>query len=453
MILKTSKILLGGIAVLTMANCSSSSSSGSPSLTTSLNQAVSYMEQSLPDVNDGSSVTLIDSRSLTPFAASTLPTAWEGSGATQLITMPGGMGGCSGSEPTYNGVVLNPSVEVTIKDYIGMSLDSSFSRCSSGSGANETYKPTIFGRLSNAVDIIGYLDRFLPRDSSGVYTNGEGTAVINVEGNSITVFYDVADAAVTTYYDKAIAVRGYLDGNLSQQVFANLMWMRNDTTSLNFMFMEFGDYFDDSGSNGSDGVIESTTYSVMAYNKSTGQMAFEYLQDSASTGTSASTQPTNPNMEMFRLFVASEGQEAQILSYVGDSIPAGAEFTAFSVYGPNGDASTDATVSLNHVDSADTIAGLTCVALPATTASGTAACSGHTTAADISGALGTAITNIRAYTTVANVLVGKGFQGGTAASFDWTDDTVRGNYLTDGASISVGFDTMAELATETDGTP
>lgn len=445
---------MGGIAALSLANCTSSSSSSSPSLTTSLNQAVSYMEESLPDVNDGSSMTLIDSRSFGPRAASTIPTAWEGSTAATMITMPGGMGGCSGSEPTYNGVVLNPSVEVTVKDYIGMSLDSSFSRCSSGGGASETYKPTIFGRLSGAVDILGYLDRFLPRDSSGVYSNGSGTAVINVEGNSITVYYDVADAAVTTYYDKALGVRGYLDGNLAQQVFANLMWIRNDTTELNFMFMEFGDHFDDNGNNGSDGVIDSTSYTVMAYNKSTGQMGFEYVSDSASASTGANTDPINPNMEVFRLFVAGEGQEAQITSYSGDSIAAGSpNFTAFAVYGPNGDTSTEATASFNHRDpTPDTITGIACVALPAATA-GAGPCGSHTNALDISGGLGTAITNIRAYTTIANVLQGKGFQAGTVSSLDWTNDTVRGNYLTDGAAISVGFDTIAELGTQTDGTP
>lgn len=455
MILKMSKVLLALIAASAFTACSSDDDATSPSLTTSLNQAVTYMENSLPDVNSSSSVTLISERSLQPFAASTLPTAWEGSGATQMITMPGGMGGCSGSEPTYNGVTLNPSVEVTVKDFIGMSLDSNFQRCSSGGGTSETYKPTIFGRLSGAVDIIGYLDRFLPRDSAGVYSNGSGTAVISVEGISITVYYDVADAAATTYYDKALGVRGYLTSNLSQQVFANLMWIRNDSTNLNFMFMEFGDYFDDSGSNGNaDGKIDSTSYTVMAYNKSTGQMGFEYVSDSASAGvTGATAQPSNPNMEVFRFFVAGTGQEGQILSYAGDSIAAGANYTAFAVYGPNGDSSTNATVSFNHDDVSDTISGLTCVALPAATASGSAACSGHTNAIDISSSLGTAITNIRAYTTLANVLQGKGFQAGTVSSFDWSDDTVRGNYLTDGAAISVGFDTIAESATQTDGTP
>jgi hypothetical protein len=453
MILKTSKILLGGIAVLTMANCSSSSSSGSPSLTTSLNQAVTYMEESLPDVSDGSSMTLISDRVITPFGGGTLPGAWDSSDADKKITMPGGMGGCSGSEPTYNGVVLNPSVEVTVKDYIGMSLDSSFSRCSSGGGASDVYKPTIFGRLSGAVDIIGYLDRFLPRDSSGVYTNGTGTAVITVDGISITVYYDVEDAAVTTYYDKAMGVRGYLTSDLAQQVFSNLMWIRNDDTELNFMFMEFGDNFDDNGTNGSDNVIDSTSYTVMAYNKSTGQMGFEYVSDSASAGTGAGMDPVNPNMEIFRLFVAGEGQEAQITSYDGDSLTVTPSFTAFAVYGPSGDSSTEATASFNYDDLTDQISGLTCVTLPAATASGGAACSGHTNALDISGSLGTAITNIRAYTTIANVLQGKGFQGGTVSSLDWTDDIVRGNYLTDGASVSVGFDTIAELATQTDGTP
>lgn len=454
MVLKLLKALFYISATIAFTACSDDDDAGaSASLATSLNQAVSYMEESLPNVNSGSSFVAVGGRDFFPRAVSTLPTAWEGSGSTQLITMPGGMGGCSGSEPTYNGVTLNPSVEVTVKEFIGMSLDSNFSRCSSGGGASDTYKPTIFGRLSGAVDIIGYLDSFLPRDSAGVYANGSGTAVITVEGNSITVYYDVADAAATTYYDKSVGVRGYLTASPSAQVFANLMWIRNNSTNLNFMFMEFGDNFDDNGSNGSDDIIDSTSYTIMAYNKSTGQMAFEYLSDTASAGTGAVTQPTNPNMEIFRFFVSASGQEGQILSYSGDSIAAGANFTAFAVYGPNGDSSTTASASFHHVDVSDSITGITCVALPAGTATGGTACGGHTNAVDISSSLSTSVSDIRAYTTLANVLEGKGFQSGTVASFDWSNDTVRANYLTDGASISVGFDSISELGSETDGTP
>lgn len=454
MFLKTTKLIFGGALALSLINCSSSSSTTSPSLTTSLNQAVSYMEESLPDVSDASSVTLITESSFYPFGGGTLPTAWDSTDADKKVTMPGGMGGCSGNEPTYDGVVLNPSVPVTIKDYVGMSLDPNFERCSSGSGASETYKPTIFGRLSGAIEIIGYLDSFLPRNGLGVYTNGEGTANITVEGNAITVYYDVQDAAVTTYYDKSVGVRGYLNGNLSQQVFANLMWIRNNSTNLNFMFMEFGDYFADNGTNGTDGEIDSTSYTVMAYNKTTGEMGFEYVSDSAESGVAASTQPVNPNIEIFRFYVAGEGLEGQILSFAGDSASAGTNYMAFSVYGPNGDASTSATVSVNYDDSTDQITGLTCVSLPAATAATGSACGGHTNALDLSG--GTfvgAITDIRGYATIADVLEGKGFQSGTASSTDWSDDTVRGNYLTDGAAISVGFNSISGMAIETDGTP
>jgi hypothetical protein len=445
------KVLCASMGILLLTNCSSSSVGSSPSLATALNRAVDYMESSLPDVDTASFVASPNRNKFSPRA--TLEAAWDNS-MSVTVTIPGGSGsGCT--EPTYNGTTVDPMTEVTIKDYIGMSLDPEFERCSGGGGASENYQPTIFGRLSGAIQIIGYLDNFLPKDSAGVFINGTGSATISVDGTRIDVEYNIIDAASTTYYDKALSVQGYLAGTL-MQVFSNLMWIRNNSSELNFMYMESGDYHN-GGANGEDGVTDSVTWNILKYNKLTGQMAYEYTSDTASD-VPVVADPTNPQLEIFRFYVASTGGEAAILSYAGDSAATN-NHTAFAVYAPTGETSSEVTATVNYTDGSDTIVGTTCVALPAATASGTSACGSQTNAAPLSlaGGLVDAVyngtTGIKDNTTLAETLEQKGFSSMSSMSLDWSNPTTQSSYLTDGASISVGFSSISTMATETDSAP
>lgn len=448
-------ILLALVVPSLILGCGGGGGGGGETATTELadelNSAVSYMGEALPDIDTAAfHVNKKRSMSRKPLTANTLLGVWDTSTSADMVTVPGGAGsGCT--DPIYNGQDLETNTNASIKDYIGMSLDPDFQRCSDG-GSSDYYKPTIFGRLANAIMIIGYLDSFLPKDSTtGVFTNGSGTETITVDGQEIDIQYSVADAAVTTYYDKALYIRGLQHGT-SNQLFVNLMWIRNSSTELNFGFMESGDHWDGgNNTNGEDGDLDSITYSYLKYNKSSGQMAFEYVSDSAET--TAGTDPSNPNLESFRLFISGSGAAAQLSSYSGKSKTSATGYTAFTIYGPNGESSSSVSVSVNHEDATNTLTGVTCVALPATTASGTTVCSGQTAAADISSSLGAATSTIVGYQTLAEVLEGKGFDSSTASSLDWSDSTVRSNYLADGAAISVGFSSMSSMMTATDGTP
>jgi hypothetical protein len=380
---------------------------------------------------------------------------WDSVNSSEKIVIPGGasVGGCT--EPSYLSAAMPTTVN--LNDFVGMAMDRRLVRCT----ASGTYTPNILGRLGNYIERLEYLESGLAVNTLGVLNVASGTLATTQDGTEMVIVYEITATTDTTYYDRAIYVKGYDDVDSSGTVtgadtvlFENLMWVRRTTTLVNFMGLEFSDKFDTNGASGTDSVIDTTSLVILKYNVSSGNLAMEFAQDSASSGlTSVSAQPVAPVLTTERFYSPTKSSNAYLVSYDGTSLAAGNGHTSFAANIPDADDSDFVTVSMNYESSsgADTITGTACVEVATQDSIDDDLCTGHTGAIEINTSLTTAQTAQIAYTGLLDYLDGLGFDSTTLT--DLSVGGTRTSWLTDGESISVSFSSTASLQTDLDGTP
>jgi hypothetical protein len=332
---------------------------------TAISAALDYIDESLPEYGSAGSVAYLGSdlqrffirsaRSLSPIsmayaaasasAGTSINTAWDGSGDSNLIAPPGG-------HPQDGEVVpgtSDPLDYITMKEYLGYQLRSDFSR---ESGDGGPYKPTLFGRFDSAISIVNILAELLPDGivpgTSTVYITmdeeGNPVAAAETDEGAAPITLSVVDiSADNDLYDVAIRV-------VSTAIDLDVrLWLTNTSSTLNFQQLEYQQVNnDDDGSIPIDaGDITRTSITTLNWNRTTGEMLFEYVSIDDDDNTTA-------NGSVMRFYVAEEGGDAYLVAFEGDTAGDGShnQYKAFSIATTGGDAATEALVSVNMQTSA-----------------------------------------------------------------------------------------------------
>jgi hypothetical protein len=295
-------MILIGVAIQA---CSSGGSSSAPSdaIAEQLTAAQSYLSSSLPNLNNSVGLVSLDAlhqEDKPGFVATNFITPSNWSSISVQISPPGGV--VSGPEPTYGGSAM-PST-VNYRDYFKMSLDPEFYRASGSS----TFRPTVFGRLDNLIDVFRYMtEARMPSDVNGLPVPGTHELILTISGmGTINIHVDVEATASSALYDRKMYLVGYTDSNASgaydsgvdSKIFDNMIWIKSTTSQLNMMMNELQDRA------GSDGIMDVFTSTVLSWNLLTGAFAYEYA--------------TNPNdsngsaFETYRVLIESTGGKSWV---------------------------------------------------------------------------------------------------------------------------------------------
>ena len=264
----------------------------------------------------------------------TIDNAWDGTGNQYLISPPGGF---PQTDELYPGT-SDAVVYMHMKEYIGKQLQGDFSR----EGSDGSFKPTIFGRFENTLEISSILQELLP---NGI-TAGETTVYVEMVNDSpVATTEDDPDGAAVelkiidvsgngSLYDFAIHV---FSEDLQLKVW---IWLRNTSTELNFQQLEYKSVTE--AINSVDTTFERTSVSTLTWNISTGEMRFEYVSIDDDTN-------TQMNASAMRLYVEETDGMAHLISFEGDGAGETArnEYKLFAISTEGGDAATEALVSVN----------------------------------------------------------------------------------------------------------
>jgi len=327
------------------------SSTSISELTSSINNASDYMNESLPEYGSASVAAyqmqkakhfLIDqSQSLSPFpkafavatpgtGSSITPNIWDSTNNDHLIEPPGGYP--QQNETYANG---NAVVHVNLKDHFGHVLDFSYSRDSSDGGK---YKPTIFGRLENGMEIIGILGTALPKgfkvgeQSFYIGMEANDSVVLKKEGdaNAIKITVQVADISKKSdRYDYAMKIVG-----AAPLDFENWVWLKNTKDAVNFQHLEYQSRTEDGET------FKTMSTSTLAWNQKTGEMSFEYISVDDDSD-------AHRHGSAMRLYVEEEGGKSYLTSFEGSTSGTENAYNALSMVSTGGDAATETLVSFN----------------------------------------------------------------------------------------------------------
>ena len=333
--------------------------------TEALDEAVAYIDQSLPEYGSASTAAyfmtesknrlLASVKNLSPIAlanaaanpanaptaTATLADAWDGSVAQYLISPPGGFPQTNETYPN----TTDPVDYMNLKEHIGKQLESNFSRASGDDGS---FKPTIFGRFDSALDISGILVALLPdgikTGESTVYVklvNDEPTASTSDDPNAAPVNLKVIDVSGSnSLYDLAIYIQS---DALSVE---DWVWLRNTSAALNFQQLEFKtvNNEDDDNITVAAGDIDRTSVTTLNWNRTSGEMLFEYVSID-----DENENYTDVNGSAMRLYVEKTDGEAHLIAFEGDVAgdTTRNEFKIFSISTEGGDSVTEAILSVN----------------------------------------------------------------------------------------------------------
>ncbi len=316
----TLKVLFFSLSLYLFSSCSDSS--GGSSVDSGFGGVVagasSAMDDGIPSLGGASSSSLsfkLLSSPISSLAAVTLDsTNWDSSGNT-LPPLGDGSG-----------------TPVTVVDYVGQALNSSYSLPSE----EGSVFPTVFGRFEGDLEVLtAILSANGVTLTNGVPTPGSYDVTSTIEGTAFNVTFDATATTDTTYYD--VFVNNITVSGLGALTFNALM--RNSATELNLLTTEFGEFY---------------SYSILNWNKSTGVLRYEYVSD-RDTGSDATGQ-----LETHRLYIDADGM-ARLISFGGRSIASDPDAQAVSVVADGGENATEASVSVHYNSgSGDTITGLIC---------------------------------------------------------------------------------------------
>lgn len=324
------------------------------SVEASLDAAVAYMDESLPEYGSAGTVAymkadaqralIASAKALSPISSAhavaaavsgtaNLATHWETTTATQLVSPVGGFPGTAENYPGTSTQVTR----VEVKEYIGQQLDGSFTRFS-GDDTPRPYKPTLFGRFENSLEIVRIFGEVFP---NGLVAGSEqisvqedpdtGDVVVAEAGaaNTMNISLEVVDISTqSSTYDWAIYVDMGEEGNW--------MWVKNTTQALNFQHLESKESTENSVT------FNRISLSTLRWDRSTGEMGFEYVSFDDDTNTQAYG-------NVMRAYISSTGGDSYMLSFEGDSSGDASRDThqAFSLATTGGDSATSALVSVN----------------------------------------------------------------------------------------------------------
>jgi hypothetical protein len=439
--------LYAAVLGMVLSGCSqdeASSSAASVSLSTALSSALSYMNDTLPNLGNsvGAPARVASARLRTPttppHASVASPTLnliytsdWAG---TSFMTEPPG-GALGASEPNYGGSALPATVNY--RDHLKMALDAGFERAS-----DRTYRPTLFGRMDNLLDIMVYMAQTsIPKDADGLPTIGTHSSPLTVDGITLTIDAEVSTPSDLTYYDKRLYLKGSAGGSVQ---FQNLIWIRSNSNVLNLMQVDLQDRWDTGGaSQGQDGTPDRISFNVIQWNRSTGKLAFEHH-----TG----ADDTTGAFEHYRYLIESSSGKQYFYS-LQDQNGEGKNYMQIALYSPTA-TSTQGSVSIRESriggSSNEIRLGNLCVGFAGgsgvsadTDLSGEASggtCSGHTDAINTKTGIMGAIFTLVGYTTWSQSATNKGFP-----TSDWSSSSNREAWLNAGDLVSASFNTRAEF--------
>lgn len=345
---------------------SGGSGGSAASVEESLDAAVDYMDEALPEYGSATATAyfmadtkrslIAAAQSVNPIATAhaaaaavtgteNLSTYWATTTDGQLISPAGGYNN-SGTETYPNG---DPVELVNVKEYIGQQLDGDFVR---ESGDGGPYKPTLFGRFENSLEIVKIMGEVFPNGlvagSTQVYaTEDSTTGDIEIHTSApaeqhMTVILKLVDiSADSDTYDMAIYVE--LGGGGDDQGDSNWMWLKNTADTLNFQHMEFketSEDFDDDGTD--DATFDRTSISTLRWDRTTGEMGFEYVSFDDDANTQA-------NGNVMRAYISGTDGDAYMMAFEGDTSGDATRDThqIFSITSTGGEAATEALVSVN----------------------------------------------------------------------------------------------------------
>ncbi len=420
-----------GMVISGCAQDDAASSAGTVSLSTALTSALTYMNDTLPNLGNsvGAPARVAPARLRTPeylanAVVSPTPslellytTNWAN--GSLLTEPPGGVVG--GSEPNYGGSALPATVNY--RDYLKMALDAEFER-----GSGQTFRPTLFGRMDSLTDILTYMGQTsIPKDGDGLPTVGTHSSPLTIAGmGTITIDAEVSNPADTTFYDKRMYLKGSAGGST---LFENLMWIRSNSAALNMLHVE----------------LSSTriAFNSLQWNRSTGKLAFEHH-----TG----VDDTTGSFEHYRYLIESSSGKQYFYS-LQDQSGEGKNYVQIALYSPTS-TSTQGTVSVRESriggSSNEIRLGNLCIAfsggsgvssdtdLSGEVSGGT--CTGHTDAINTKSGIMGAIFTLVGYTTWTQSASNKGFP-----TSNWSSSSNREAWLNAGDGITASFNTRNEF--------
>ncbi len=338
---------------------------------TAINAALTYMDESLPEYGSASTVAYTkaqiqrflvqSSRSWLPIstahaaatatAGDTLTaTNWDSTSTANKIFPPGGFPQTNETYPDST----DPVVYVSLKEHIGKQLDADFARESGDGGA---FKPTLFGRFDSAINIINVLAAAVPDGfEAGEQTiyitmdnQGTPTAAEEEDEGAIAIELDIVDISDdSTLYDLALRI---VSEPMDLEVW---VWLKNTTAVLNFQQLEYDmvDHEDDDSIPESAGEITRMSTVTLNWNRTSGEMLFEYV----SVDDDAATQANGSAM---RMYVEEEGGDSYLVGFEGDTAGDATRntYSAFSIVSTGGDEAVDALLSLNIKTNAEDQSG------------------------------------------------------------------------------------------------
>ncbi|NVK37400.1 MAG: hypothetical protein HWE18_05715 [Gammaproteobacteria bacterium] len=337
---------------------SSAASQTSALSETTVNELVSYIDDSLPEYGSAPSVayfmtdtknTLIAAaKQLSPFplahaaanatnagaTTDTIDNAWDGTGNQYLISPPGGF---PQANELYPGT-SDPVVHVHMKDYMGYQLQNGYRR----EGSDGSYKPTLFGRFDSAIEISDILNELLPNGlSSGETTvyvemvNDEPVATTSEDPDGNPVELKIIDVSGSgSLYDYAIYVES------TELGIQDWLWLRNTSSELNFQQLEYKQATETIDS--VETTFQRMSVTTLNWNRSSGEMKFEYVSIDDDTN-------TQMNASIMRLYIKETDGEAHLISFEGDGAGDNTrnEYKLFAISTEGGDAATEALVTVN----------------------------------------------------------------------------------------------------------
>jgi hypothetical protein len=354
------KLLISPLLCVGLTACFDSDDDDDPapaasvSVEDSLDAAVAYMDESLPEYGSAGTVAymasdvqralLAGAKTLSPISTAhavaapvsgtaNLAAHWETTTATELVSP---VGGFPGSAENYPGTTTQVA-RVEVKEYIGQQLDGSFTRFS-GDDTPRPYKPTLFGRFENSLEIVRIFGEVFPNglavgtEQVSVQEDPDtGDVVVAAAGaaNTMDISLEIVDiSSQSTTYDWAIYVDMGEEGNW--------MWVKNTTEALNFQHLESKSTSENSVT------FNRISLSTLRWNRTSGEMGFEYVSFDDDTNTQAYG-------NVMRAYIDGTGGDGYMLSFEGDSSGDATRDThqAFSLATTGGDDATEALVSVN----------------------------------------------------------------------------------------------------------
>lgn len=336
------------------------------SVEASLDAAVDYMDESLPEYGSAGTVAYITAdakRSLIAAAQSMSPistahaaaaavsgtanlnTYWATTTDGELVSPVGGYPGAGDTYPN-SGTPAKPVEPINVKEYVGQHLDGDYLRFS-GDDEPRPYKPNLFGRFENALEVVKilgevYTEGLVAGDKTVFAVEDPNTGEIAISetqpaGQSMQVTLRIVDiSADSDDYDTAIMVE--MGGG--EESDNNWMWMKNTENTLNFQHLEYKETSENIDNQ--NVTFERTSLSTLRWNRTTGEMGFEYVSFDDDTNTQAYG-------NVMRVYISETGGDAYMMAFEGDSSGDATRDThqAFSITSSGGDDATEALVSIN----------------------------------------------------------------------------------------------------------